>query len=148
MELILWRHADAENTIPDEDRRLTAKGHRQAERMAIWLRERLPQDAHALSSPARRAQQTAQALTPKFRISSALSTTATPQSVLKAASWPGGGGTLVLVGHQPALGAAAALALTGTATAWSFKKGAIWWLAYREPGDEVIVRAVMAPDML
>jgi phosphohistidine phosphatase len=148
MELILWRHTDAENTIPDEDRRLTAKGHRQAERMAIWLRERLPQGAHALSSPARRAQQTVQALTPKFKISPALGTAATPQSVLKAAGWPGGAGTLVLVGHQPTLGAAVALALTGTATTWSFKKGAIWWLACREPGDEVIVRAVMAPDML
>lgn len=148
MELVLWRHADAEEGIPDEARRLTPKGIKQAERMAIWLRERLPQRARVLASPARRAQQTAQALTAKFKTSSALNTATTPQALLKAAGWPHGEGTVVVVGHQPTLGAAAALALTGSATAWSFKKGAIWWLAQREPGAEVMVRAVIAPDML
>ena len=148
MELILWRHADAENTIPDEDRRLTAKGQRQAERMASWLEARLPRDARVLASPARRAQQTAQALTAKFRTSAALNTATTPQALLKAAGWPHGAETVVVVGHQPTLGAAVALALTGAAADWSFKKGAIWWLACREPRDEAVVRAVMAPDML
>lgn len=148
MELVLWRHADAEDGIPDEARKLTPKGVKQAERMAAWLKERLPQHAHILASPARRAQQTAQALGEKFKTSSALNTLATPQALLAAAGWPHGGGTVVVVGHQPTLGAAAALTLTGSAAAWSVKKGAIWWLAYREAGDEVVVRAVMAPDML
>ena len=148
MELVLWRHADAEDGIPDEARKLTPKGVKQAERMAAWLRERLPQHAHILASPARRAQQTAQALSTKFKTSSALGTLTTPQALLTATGWPDGGGTVVVVGHQPTLGAAAALALTGTAAAWSVKKGAIWWLTYRESGDEVVVRAVMAPDML
>lgn len=148
MELVLWRHADAEDGIPDEARKLTPKGVKQAQRMAAWLRERLPQHAHILASPARRAQQTAQALSTKFKTSSALGTLTTPQALLAAAGWPDGGGAVVVVGHQPTLGAAVALALTGTAAAWSVKKGAIWWLAYREAGDEVVVRAVMAPDML
>lgn len=148
MELVLWRHADAEDGIPDEARKLTPKGVKQAERMAAWLRERLPQHAHILASPARRAQQTAQALSAKFKTSDALSTLASPQALLAATDWPHGGKTVVVVGHQPTLGAAAALALTGTATELSVKKGAVWWLAYREADDEVIVRAVMSPDML
>ena len=34
MELILWRHAEAEMGEPDEGRALTAKGHKQAWKMA------------------------------------------------------------------------------------------------------------------
>ena len=43
MELILWRHADAEDPGPKGDfaRELTKKGRKQAERMAAWLRPRL-----------------------------------------------------------------------------------------------------------
>ena len=54
--------------------------------------------------------------------------------------------TVVVVGHQPTLGQAAALALTGKASDWSLKKGALWWLESR--GGEVVVRAVVAPDAL
>ena len=42
--------------------------------------------------------------------------------------------------------AAAALALTGEAAAWSLKKGAIWWLV--RDGDDVQVRAVLSPAVL
>ena len=37
MNLILWRHADAEDGIPDEQRRLTAKGQKQAKKMYITI---------------------------------------------------------------------------------------------------------------
>ena len=55
MQLILWRHAEAEdaNGKDDLDRALTKKGHLQAERMAKWLRSRLPEDCRILVSPAR-----------------------------------------------------------------------------------------------
>ncbi len=36
MELILWRHAEAEPGEPDLGRRLSAKGEKQARRMAEW----------------------------------------------------------------------------------------------------------------
>lgn len=148
MELILWRHADAENRLPDDARRLTDKGRRQAGKMAAWLESQLPASYRVLTSPAARARETAAALTDKAVIEAALSTSATPQSVLQAAGWPRGKGVVVVVGHQPTLGAVAALALTGTAEAWSLKKGAIWWIA-REPGGDVVqVRAVLAPGML
>ena len=147
MDLILWRHADAESGVPDEERKLTAKGEKQAERMAAWLKENLPRDAVVLASPARRARDTAGALTKKFDTVREVGTSASAQAVLKAAGWPRGDRTVVVIGHQPTLGQAAALALTGKSGDWSIKKGAIWWLAARSPG-EVVVRAVLAPDML
>ncbi|MGH8702177.1 MAG: phosphohistidine phosphatase SixA [Burkholderiales bacterium] len=150
MELILWRHADAEDAAPgapDASRKLTARGEKQARRMASWLGRRLPRDALILVSRAKRAQQTAHALARKFETSEDVGPAATPQSVLEAADWPRGAGTVLVVGHQPTLGQAAALVLTGAPADWSIQKGAIWWLEGRGPG-EVAVRAVIAPDMV
>lgn len=147
MDLILWRHADAENGIPDDARRLTAKGRKQAKKMAAWLAARLPVDYRVMVSPAARARETAAALTNNVTIEKAVSTAATPQGVLKAAGWPDGAGTVVIVGHQPTLGAVAALALTGEAAAWNIKKGAIWWIA-RDADGGVQVRAVLTPGVL
>ena len=67
MDLILWRHAEAEPGEPDLGRRLTAKGHKQAERMGEWLDRNLPEGTRVLVSPADRAQQTAAGLKRKFR---------------------------------------------------------------------------------
>lgn len=146
MELILWRHADAEDGVPDEARRLTAKGRKQAKKMAAWLAERLPAGCRVMVSPATRARETAAAFTEQVIIEKGVSTAATPQGVLKAAGWPGAVGTVMVVGHQPTLGAVAALALTGEAAAWSMKKGAIWWLVHDAEG--VRVKAVITPGIL
>jgi phosphohistidine phosphatase len=148
MELILWRHAEAEDGMPGTERELTAKGVKQAERIAAWLKQRLPKGAVVLVSPARRAQQTAQALTRKFETSEAVGPTTTPEAVLAAAGWPDGKATVIVVGHQPTLGAVAALALTGRATPWSVKKGALWWLERRERDAATVLRAVISPDLL
>lgn len=150
MELILWRHADAEDAVPgkpDAERCLTAKGVKQARRMADWLKKRLPAEARVLVSPARRAQQTAQAFKQRFETVREVGTTAGAQSVLRAAGWPDGDGVVVVVGHQPTLGQTAALAVTGRTDDWSVKKGAIWWIESRGRGDAV-VRAVIAPELL
>jgi phosphohistidine phosphatase len=146
MDLILWRHADAEDRMPDEARQLTGKGRTQAKKMAAWLASRLPADYRVISSPALRARETAAALTEDAVIDKKLSTSATPQGLLKVAGWPDGAGKVIIVGHQPTLGAAAALALTGEAAAWSLKKGAIWWLVH--DADGVRVRAVITPGIL
>ena len=45
MDLILWRHAEAQparDDLADLDRRLTAQGERQARRMGLWLQQHLP----------------------------------------------------------------------------------------------------------
>jgi phosphohistidine phosphatase len=141
MELILWRHADAEDGSPDMARKLTKKGRKQAERVAKWLEERLPKDYVLISSPAVRARETAEALG-KPRLVEALAPGATTKEILRAAGWPGGEGTVVLVGHQPDFGTAIAYVVTGREAGWTLKKGALWWLA----PDEVI--AVISPDLL
>ena len=62
MDLILWRHAEAEDGSPDAKRKLTPRGRKQAKQVARWLKQRLPADARILVSPAIRAMQTAEAL--------------------------------------------------------------------------------------
>lgn len=146
MDLILWRHADAEDGVPDEARKLTAKGEKQARRVAKWLAKRLPDDTRVLVSPARRAQQTAKALTKKFEICDEAGTATVPAMLVKAAGWPDGDGTVLVVGHQPVVGQTVALLLNGEASDWGFKKGAIWWLSSSGRGAAVI-RAVIAPDL-
>lgn len=147
MELVLWRHADAEEGSDDAARRLTPQGIEQARRVAAWLDARLSPEARLLVSPAQRARQTAQALSRAFTISPAVNTDAQATDVLKAAGWPSGTGTVVVVGHQPTLGAAAALALTGTPTPWRLKKCGVWWISCDSDGARTVV-AVVAPDVV
>ncbi|MGA9911314.1 MAG: histidine phosphatase family protein, partial [Paraburkholderia sp.] len=53
MNLILWRHAEAEEFASgDLARALTTRGRKQAQNVAKWLRTRLPEDAVILASPA------------------------------------------------------------------------------------------------
>ena len=146
MELILWRHADAEDGADDLRRQLTAKGRKQAERVAKWLTQHLPAGYELIASPAERAQQTAQALAKKFRTKEELAPGASLQQVLKAARWAEGGeGVVIVVGHQPDLGRVAAHLVAGKAADWHIKKGGLWWLADEHPAT---VRAVISPDLL
>jgi phosphohistidine phosphatase len=69
--------------------------------------------------------------------------------VLAAAGWPDAPGTVVVVGHQPALGEAAALLMAGEATEWWMQKGALWWLSNRErSGGAVVLRAAIGADYI
>ena len=128
MDLILWRHAEAEAGEPDLRRRLTPKGLKQAERMAAWLERQLPDTCRVLVSPADRAQQTALALHRKFRTVDELAPGASVESVLVAANWPEAREPVLIVGHQPTLGGVAAFLVAGEAANWPVKKGAVWWL--------------------
>jgi phosphohistidine phosphatase len=151
MDLILWRHADAQDGFPDLARELTSKGHRQATDMGKWLKLHLPKDSEILASPAVRAQQTVQALTHKFKTLHEISPGASYGAVISAARWPGHKGAVVVVGHQPTLGQVAAWLLSGEAAEWSIKKGAIWWLTNHVRGErsvETVLRAVISPDLL
>jgi phosphohistidine phosphatase len=149
MDLILWRHAEAEPGEPDLGRRLTAKGHKQAERMAKWLETRLPDTCRIVSSPADRAQQTALALKRRFRVADELAPGASVAAVLAAAGWPTARECTLIVGHQPTLGEVAAFLLCGERQPWSMKKGAIWWLSNRERNGETptVLRVAIAPDL-
>jgi len=150
MDLILWRHADAEEGAPDLGRKLTAKGHRQADLVAAWLLQRLPSKFAVFASPAERAQQTARALEAPFKTVEQLAPGAAVAEILEAADWPGRKGAVVIVGHQPDLGRAAAWLISGKASELTIKKGGLWWLTNRVRDGEagVVVRAVLAPDLL
>jgi phosphohistidine phosphatase len=149
MDLIVWRHAEAEDGAPDLERKLTAKGRKQAERVAQWLMQRLPARFVLLSSPAVRAQQTAEALGVPIRTDPTLAPGATPAAIVKASGWPDNKGAVVVVGHQPDLGRVLA-ELLGARSGFGLKKGGLWWLSnrVREEKDQVVVRAVVSPDLL
>jgi phosphohistidine phosphatase len=146
MDLILWRHADAEDGYPDEKRALTAKGHRQAERMGRWLGGHLPAKYIVLASPALRAQQTAAALGARVATRTEIGLSATPDSILDAARWPDAPHAVVVVGHQPTLGITAARLLTGSDSEWSVRKGSIWWFVHDE--RHTVLRAMLGPELV
>jgi phosphohistidine phosphatase len=157
VDLILWRHADAGDSLDDPkadlERRLTGRGRKQAARVARWLQARLPERFVVLSSPAVRTRETAAALGVDARIDPRLAPDRGAAEHLAALNWPEGlegkARHVVLVGHQPALGRLASRLLTGAEAEWSIKKGAIWWLSTRErEGDaQVVLRTVIPPDL-
>ena len=150
MDLILWRHAEAEDGIPDAARKLTDKGQKQAQQMAAWLTPRLPPNIRILVSPATRTQQTAAALGREFETAKEVGLSANTNSLLATAGWPETDGAVLIVGHQPTLGEVAAFLLTGEERAWSVKKGAIWWIStrVRQGEGQSVLRCVLSPEML
>jgi phosphohistidine phosphatase len=150
MNLILWRHAEAEDGTPDLARELTDKGHKQAAKMAEWLRPRLPREVRILVSPAQRARQTADALHVDYEVIEAIAPGADAAQVLTAAGWPEATETVVVVGHQPTLGRVVSLLAIGVEGELTIKKGAIFWIARRARGGgaQNVLRAVLSPDLL
>lgn len=148
MDLILWRHAEAEDGAPDHARKLTDKGIKQAAKVAAFLHRQLPGEYRVLASPATRTQQTASALGKHFTLAPGIAPGASAQALLEAARWPEAGGTVLVVGHQPTLGEVAARLLGCNDTSLSIKKGAIWWFSRRENAHQVTLRVVITPDFL
>ncbi len=151
MDLILWRHAEAEDggiELADRQRRLTSRGEQQARLIARWLIKRLPRKPVILVSPAERTRQTAHALELAYEIEPRLGIGASTTDVLRAAGWPERNAAVVMVGHQPTLGRIAALLLTGAEADWTIKKGAIWWFStrVRDGLPHTVLRAVLNPD--
>jgi len=153
MDLILWRHADAQEggpELPDLDRELTAKGRKQALGVGKWLDARLPKDCRILVSPAIRAQQTAAGLGRKFETIREIEPSVDPTSVLAAADWPDASGAVLVVGHQPTLGMVSAMLLFGEVVPLTLKKGGLVWLTNRTRRGEqqVVLKAAMTPELL
>jgi len=153
MDLILWRHAEAFELREggnDLDRALTAKGERQAQRMADWLNQRLAHSTRILVSPAVRCQQTAKALGKKFKTLDELAPDGNGEALLKAARWPDATEPVLVIGHQPTLGFVASYLIADQPQPWSIKKGAVWWVRgrNREEVAQVILQAVQSPDCL
>ena len=161
MDLILWRHADAVSvknaSEPDFQRRLTAKGRKQAAHVAMWLERHLPDSTRVLVSPAVRARETADALDRKSHIIPELMPGAAAAHILIAAGWPKNRHPVLIVGHQPTLGQVASLLLFGEERNLSIRKAAAWWITDRAREDEELpltrhsrltLRAAVSPDYL
>ncbi|GAC1405793.1 MAG: phosphohistidine phosphatase SixA [Burkholderiaceae bacterium] len=166
MDLILWRHAEAEPGEigqADEERVLTPKGRKQARKMAEWLDAKVPDSCRILCSPAFRAVQTAEALGRKFKLVATLGPANGAACILSAARWPIARDAVLVIGHQPGLGRTAALLVSGVEQDWAVRKGGVWWIGQREhraptPADhrqpcatpkvEIYLRAVMTPELV
>ncbi|WP_406624955.1 SixA phosphatase family protein [Acidovorax sp. SDU_ACID1] len=153
MDLILWRHAEAENAPDggeDLERPLTHRGEKQAARMAVWLDRQLPDGLRVLASPARRTEQTARALGRKVKLRAELLPGGSPDELLELVQWPRARGAVLVVGHQPLLGQTAARLLGLQAPLCAIRKGAVWWLRHRQrqETEETLLMAVQSPDFL
>ena len=153
MDLILWRHAEAQDWTPDCDdmaRRLTSRGEKQAARMAAWLDRQLPDNTRILVSPARLTEQTASALGRKFKIRPELAPGGTVAQLLELVQWPDAKGCVLVVGHQPTLGQTIAHLIDLIASECPVKKGAVWWLRnrQRETLVQTLVVTVQSPEVL
>ena len=151
MDLILWRHAEAQEAdegTTDLERALTARGHKQAARVAAWLDRQLPDSSRILCSPARRTEQTALALGRKYKVRSELGVDGTPSQVLELVQWPQSKSTVLMVGHQPLLGQIVAQLIGLKESECALKKGAVWWLRTRvhEGQARTVVVTVQTPD--
>ena len=156
MDLILWRHAEAEEHPGDAhggsdlERSLTPRGEKQAARMAVWLDRQLPDRARILVSPARRCEQTALALGRKYKIRAELGPDALSVQLLELVQWPVNKLPILVIGHQPVLGQTIAHLLGLQDNDCAVKKGAVWWLRTRERegGSQTVVVTVQSPEVL
>ena len=149
-ELLLWRHGLAEERHPDRpdgERALTAKGIRRTAAVAGAL-HRLQLDCdRLLSSPLRRAVQTAElgvaaGLAAGFDRTEALAPGADPMPLLQPGSWR----RLGLVGHEPDLGALASRLLGLPVGAISLRKAGIVLIRLEEAGARL--EALIGPRLL
>jgi phosphohistidine phosphatase len=154
MDLILWRHAeaqvmDAEQGV-DIGRELTPRGIKQAHRMAKWLDVHLPAETKILCSPARRCLATVHPLERKHKVCKELAPDQNAQMLLDLAEWPNARSSVLIVGHQPALGQTISHLLGWPDRDIHVRKGAIWWLRHRQRMDQAltVVYCVQTPDLL
>lgn len=148
MDLILWRHAEAEDDHPagDLQRALTPRGEKQAARMAGWLERQLPEDVKILCSPALRCEQTVLPLGRKYKLRDELAPGGTAQALLDAAQWPAARQAVLVVGHQPTLGEVAARLLGVDGERLAVRKASVWWL--RAKDDRAVLLAALAPELV
>ncbi|RCV91932.1 phosphohistidine phosphatase SixA [Billgrantia montanilacus] len=107
--LLIMRHGEAAPGSIDAERKLTARGHAEAARMADWLQYQELDEARVLSSPYVRARQTAEHLAASLEREVETLAIATPDEPPEVLSdWlleQAGRGPFVLVSHMPLVGA-------------------------------------------
>lgn len=150
LDLILWRHAEAEVLLhgqSDLQRALTKKGHKQAKQMSLWLKKYQPKKSYMLVSPALRTRETANYLTQDWVEESRLAPERPLSPIIQlVAQCPFE--SLILVGHQPWIGELAAHCLGVADGQLGIKKGAVWWLRLPKSGGHYKLYSVQAPDLI
>ncbi len=159
--LYLVRHGIAEERAGsgrDADRRLTAEGIRKMHEVAAGLERLGVRPDAVLSSPLRRARETAavlvEVLAPDLAVEiyAPLAPPCDPVEVLAGLGKHRGARHIVLVGHQPDLGELASQLLTGSpATApLPFKKGSVAAIAIGAvpPRANGVLQWAMTPKQL
>jgi phosphohistidine phosphatase len=153
--LHLIRHAQAEEArdgLLDSERGLTSKGHAQAERLAHTLARLEVQYDAIITSPRKRAYQTAKKLRHRARtLEQNESLTGPPDAALvehlrtRAAN---GAAAIALVGHEPFLSELVSLLLFGTlehADRFEFGKCALYALEF---GNQTVLKFVLPSGVL
>jgi phosphohistidine phosphatase len=151
MNVLLWRHAEAEDGPQDLARALTAQGRQQAAAVGAWIRRHHPHAERIISSPAKRARQTADALSLPYAIDDRLAPGGSVEDILEViGELTNHNETTILIGHQPWVGQLAAHFLTGDAAYFSVRKAAVWWLNYRVRQDlgQWNLRGLVDPDLI
>lgn len=149
-ELLLWRHGLAEERRPDRpdgERALTPEGIRRTAAVAEQL-HRLQFDCdRLLSSPLRRAVETAElgveaGLADSFAQETSLAPGGDPRPLLKPGSWR----RLGLVGHEPDLGDLASRLLGAPAGTIALRKAGIVLIRLGASGARL--EALIGPRLL
>ena len=159
INLFIWRHAEAEDGSPDIARALTARGQRDAARVAKALSKQLDEKACIVSSPATRTRETVEPLIARTRVELAIDDRLAPgahiDQVLEVlermiTTCNEDGPTIVMVGHQPWVGQLARRLLTNANGDWSVKKASAWWLVRRsrDGSAEWTLKSVLDPDLV
>ena len=153
MDLIFWRHAEtteAEDGQADADRPLTARGERQAARMAHWLERQLPESTKVLCCPSVRAEQTVTPLGRKYKLREELSPNACIEDVLALAQWPLNKHSVLLVTHQPLIGEIISQLRHIQLPELVVKKGSVWWLRsrFKDEKPQTMLVTVQTPELL
>lgn len=134
----------------DADRPLTARGERQALRMAHWLERQLPESTKVLCCPTVRAEQTVKPLGRKYKLRDELSPNASVDDVLSLVQWPLNKHSVLLVTHQPLIGEAVSRLMQIQTKELVIKKGAVWWLRsrYKDDAQQTLLVTVQSPDLM
>jgi phosphohistidine phosphatase len=156
MDLWLLRHAAAEDRSEsgdDRERALTSDGLRRARRVGRGFAILEPEVAAIWISPYRRARQTAAAVAGALRFREALHETEAlapecdPQQVLEELDASGPPGAVLLVGHQPHLGALLGLLVARDGAEIPLKKASVAGIE-RVGRRSGTLRALLPPDVM
>jgi phosphohistidine phosphatase len=127
MQLYLLRHADADTPAEvDAERALSRKGFAQARSVAQFLAQREIRPALVLSSPVRRAHETACAVSSEVNVAPWLACGFEPADGLEKISALRQHASILLVGHEPDFSRFAAYLLgLATPTAFHVRKASL-----------------------